>query len=157
MFLPVFVRLIASIFLEGACNLAFLLLSLIPSRKKNMRNKMKSIMRVSRNHLLALFALGALFGSLALSNGCSSCDSSRRPLWSGMEQTFEHLRDKSSAAEELSRDLGSLMDPEWSSLAETFGHLRESTSSADELSGDIQIFLDPEWGEFMDTLCRLAW
>ena len=44
MFLPVFIRLIASIFLEGAYNLAFLLLSLIPSRKKTMRNKMKSIL-----------------------------------------------------------------------------------------------------------------
>ena len=157
MFLPVFVRLIVSIFLEGVYNLAFLLLSLIPSRKKTMRNKMKAIMCVSRNNLLSLVALCALSGSLALSNGCSSCNSNRKPLWSEMGQTFDHLREESGAAEELSRDLGYLMDPEWDSLAETFRHLRETTSSADELSGDMQILLDPEWGEFMDTLCRLAW
>ena len=74
-----------------------------------------------------------------------------------MGQTFELLREKSDATEELSRDLGALMDPEWGSLAETFRLLREKTSPADELSRDIQIFLDPEWGAFMDTLCRLAW
>jgi len=156
MFLPVFVRLIVSIFLEGACNLTFLLLSLIPSRRKTMRNKMKSIMCVPRNNLLSLFALCALFGSLALSNGCSSCDSNRKPLWSEMGETFDLLSEKSDAGATLSGDLGVLLDPEWNSLAETFRHLREKSSSADELSGDIQIFLDPEWGEFMDTLCRLA-
>ncbi|MFP6632919.1 MAG: hypothetical protein VCD16_09815 [Planctomycetota bacterium] len=154
MFLPVFVRLLASIFFEGVYNLTFLLLSLIPSRKKTMRNKMKSIMCVSRNNLLSLFAL---LGSLALSTGCSSCESNRKPLWSEVGQTFDLLREKSDAAEELSKDLGILMDPEWGSLAETFRLLREKTSPADELSRDIQIFLDPEWGEFMDTLCRLAW
>lgn len=156
MFLPVFVRLLASIFFEGVYNLTFLLLSLIPSRKKTMRSKMKSIMCVPRSNLLSLFALCALLGSLTLANGCSSCDSNRKPLWSEMGQTFDHLREKSSAAEELSRDLGILMAPEWDSLAETFRHLREKTSSADELSNDIQIFLDPEWGDFMDTLCRLS-
>ena len=157
MFLPVFVRLLASIFFEGVYNLTFLLLSLIPSRKKTMRNKMKSIMCISRNNLLSLFALCALLGSLALSNGCSSCESNRKPLWSEVGQTFDLLREKSDATKELSRDLGLLMDPEWDSLAETFRLLREKTSPADELSRDIQIFLDPEWGAFMDTLCRLAW
>tara|TARA_B100001245_G_scaffold179767_1_gene137973 strand:+ start:86 stop:559 length:474 start_codon:yes stop_codon:yes gene_type:complete len=156
MFLPVFVRLIASIFLEGAYNLTFLLLSLIPSRKKTMRNKMKSIMCVSRNNLLSLFVICALFGSLVLSNGCSSCDSNRKSLWSEMGETFDRLSEQSDAGTALSGDLDILLDPEWGSLAETFRLLREKNSSADELSGDIQIFLDPEWGGFMDTLCRLA-
>jgi len=156
MFLPVFVRLIASIFLEGAYNLTFLLLSLIPSRKKTMRNKMKSIMCVSRNNLLSLFVICALFGSLVLSNGCSSCDSNRKSLWSEMGETFDHLSEQSDAGATLSGDLDILLDPEWGSLAETFRLLREKNSPADELSGDIQIFLDPEWGGFMDTLCRLA-
>tara|TARA_B100000809_G_scaffold126661_1_gene124872 strand:+ start:599 stop:1072 length:474 start_codon:yes stop_codon:yes gene_type:complete len=157
MFLLIFFRLLASIAFEGACNLTFLLLSLIPSRKKTMRSKMKSIMCVSRSNALSIFALCALFGSLGLSNGCSSCESDRKPLWSDMEQTFDHLRGGSDAGEELSRDLAYLMDPEWDSLAETFRLLREKASPADELSSDIQILLAPEWGEFMDTLCRLAW
>ncbi|MEE3295781.1 MAG: hypothetical protein VX250_00155, partial [Planctomycetota bacterium] len=99
----------------------------------------------------------ALFGSLALSNGCSSCDSNRKSLWSGMGETFDHLSEQSDAGTTLSGDLDILLDPEWGSLAETFRLLREKRSSADELSGDIQVLLDPEWGEFMDTLCRLAW
>ena len=123
MFLPVFVRLLASIFFEGVYNLTFLLLSLIPSRKKTMRNKMKSIMCVSRNKLLSLFALCALLGSLALSNGCSSCESNRKPLWSEVGQTFELLREKTSPADELSRDIQIFLDPEWGEFMDTLCRL----------------------------------
>lgn len=156
MFIAVFLRLLASMAIEGAYNFSCLLVSLLPWKKHSMRLKMKTIMCKVRQSSFSIFFVCLSLVAAGLVSGCSNCNNHREPLGASLAETWDLLRETRDPIEELSWDAQHLFGPEWDAMAETLQFLQENRSPWGELVGDLKSFFTPEWDEFSDTLCRLA-
>ena len=118
MFLPKFLRLLASITIEATYNLCCLLISLLPGRRGLLQHKMKTAMCKVRNGppclILALLLL--------LGGGCSSCPPGKS-LTAEFESSFFLLRETTDPIEELSRDFNTIFGPEWGEFMDTLCRL----------------------------------
>jgi hypothetical protein len=120
MFLPKFLRLLASITIEAAYNLCCLLFSLLPGRRGLLQSKMKAAMcKVRNGPPCVILALLLLLGA-----GCSSCPPGKS-LTAELEISFFLLRETTDPLEELSRDFTTIFGPEWGEFMDTVCRLSQ--------------------------------
>lgn len=120
MFLPRFLRLLASIAWEGVFNFVCLLASLLPGQRASIKNRMKAAMTKTRNAALLMVTVSLLF----LAAGCSSCPKSK-PLGADLAESFYLLRETTDPIEELSRDFNFIFGPEWGEFMDTICRLSQ--------------------------------
>ena len=118
MFVLRFIRLLASIAIEGTYNIFCLLFSLLPGRRNALQGKMKKAMCKVRT-AAACWVLAFL---LIFAGGCSSCPPGK-PLGTELETTFFLLRETQDPLEELSRDFNTIFGPEWGEFMDTICRL----------------------------------